>query len=250
MRMMVSPMKLTVPSAAPVQLSLSANPDHLKTERSVNNLRPCGENCQISSKFSSLMVMTKVHLSSQRSNTRSQVLSIKDRRNGIGKPVFKTCLPWKWTNFYCCLTWSVCSWCFSWCVATGSLSSQLGQSVMAAFSPPRLFCRLAGRGAFFCGFPLRWVLYIDLSLTRRVNVHDATPSLQGGFSLWMWAPMRCIVFSFLFCPVASEQPIHVGARDSVSEGCWPDLFQDIPDQSCHMLTGGAHVLGLACRSFR
>ena len=88
-RMMVSPMKLTVPSAAPIQLSLSAYPDHLKTERSVNNLRPCGENCQISSKFSSLMEMTKVHLSSQRSKTRSQVLSIKDRRNGIGKLVFK-----------------------------------------------------------------------------------------------------------------------------------------------------------------
>ena len=30
-RMMVSPMKLTVPSAAPIQLSLSAYPDHLKT---------------------------------------------------------------------------------------------------------------------------------------------------------------------------------------------------------------------------
>ena len=42
-RMMVSFVKLTVPSAAPIQLSLSANPDHLKTERSVNNLRPCGE---------------------------------------------------------------------------------------------------------------------------------------------------------------------------------------------------------------
>ena len=84
-----TPMELTVLSAAPVQLSLSANPDHLKTERSVNNLRPCEENCQISSKFSSLMEMTKVHLSSQCSKTRSQVLSIKDRRNGIGKLVFK-----------------------------------------------------------------------------------------------------------------------------------------------------------------
>ena len=34
------------------------------------------------------MEMTKVHLSSQRS-TPAQVLSIKDRKNGVGKPVFK-----------------------------------------------------------------------------------------------------------------------------------------------------------------
>ena len=32
------------------------------------------------------MEMTKVHLSS---HARSQGLSIKDRRNGVGKPVFK-----------------------------------------------------------------------------------------------------------------------------------------------------------------
>ena len=37
----------------------------------------------------------------------------------------------------------------------------------------QLFRRLAGRGALFCGFLFRWVLYVVLSLTRRVIVHDA-----------------------------------------------------------------------------
>ena len=41
-KMMVSPMKLTVPSATPKQLSRSAYPNHLKTEQLVNNSRLCG----------------------------------------------------------------------------------------------------------------------------------------------------------------------------------------------------------------
>ena len=39
-KMMVSPMQLTVPSAVPIHLSLSANPNQLMTERLANNLRP------------------------------------------------------------------------------------------------------------------------------------------------------------------------------------------------------------------
>ena len=66
-RMMVSHMQLTVASAVPIQISLSANPNQLKTERSENNLRLCGENWLTILKFSSLMEMTKVHSSSQRS---------------------------------------------------------------------------------------------------------------------------------------------------------------------------------------
>ena len=173
-RMMVSPMELTVPSAAPVQLSLSANPDHLKTETSVNNLRPCGEDYQISSEFSSLMEMTKVHLSSQRSKTRSQVLSIKDRRNGIGK-LCSNVSPLKadklllWSHLICLFLVFLLMCCNGFSLKP---SRPKCDGRLFASSP---FCRLAGRGAFFCGFPLRWVLYIVLSLTRRVNVHDATP---------------------------------------------------------------------------
>ena len=60
--------KLTVlPAAKKKQLSRFANPNHLKTGRSGSNLRLCGECWTNSSKFSSLMEMTKVHLLSQRS---------------------------------------------------------------------------------------------------------------------------------------------------------------------------------------
>ena len=58
-----------------------------KTTFTVRHL--CGECWQISSKCSSLMEMTKVHLSSQRSTHAHKSSSIKDRRNGFGKPVFK-----------------------------------------------------------------------------------------------------------------------------------------------------------------
>ena len=58
----------------------------------------------------------------------------------------------------------------------------------------------------------------------------------------MWAPMRCVVVPLLYCPVASAEPIHIGAGDSAREGSRPDLFQDVPDQGHHMLTGRARVL--------
>ena len=54
-KMMVSPMKWTVPFAAPKQLSWCANPNHLKTGRSESNLRLCGGCWPNSSKFSSLV---------------------------------------------------------------------------------------------------------------------------------------------------------------------------------------------------
>ena len=80
--MMVSSVQLTVPSAAPIQISLSVNPNQLKTERLENNLRLCGENWLTNLKFSSLMEMTAL-------DTLSHVLSMKVRRNGVWKPVFK-----------------------------------------------------------------------------------------------------------------------------------------------------------------
>ena len=56
--------------------------------------------------------------------------------------------------------------------------------------------------------------------------------------------------SSLFFLVASEQPMHMGAGDPISEGHWHDLSQDAPDQiHHHLLTSRAHALGLACRSF-
>ena len=66
-RMMVFLMQLTVPFAAPIQLSQCVNPDQLKTERLENNLRLCGESWLTNLKFSFLMEMTKVFSSFQRS---------------------------------------------------------------------------------------------------------------------------------------------------------------------------------------
>ena len=55
-----------IPFAASKQLLLSANPDQLKSERSENNLRCCGENKLTNSKISFLMEMTKVFWFSRR----------------------------------------------------------------------------------------------------------------------------------------------------------------------------------------
>ena len=130
------PYAIDSPSAASIQLSLSANPNQLKTERLENNLRLSVENWQISSKVSSLMEMTKVHVSSQRS-TLAHMSSAK-KIEGMGNlcsnlPLLEvdSCLP----LFHLC------------------------DGRLFASSP---FCRLASRGALFCGCPLRWVLYVVL----------------------------------------------------------------------------------------
>ena len=52
--------QLTVLSAAPIKVSLSANPDWLKTERLENNLRPCGK-CWLNN--SKILLRTRSHLS-------------------------------------------------------------------------------------------------------------------------------------------------------------------------------------------
>ena len=66
-RMMVFLVQLTVPSAAPTQLSQCVNPDQLKTDRLANTLRLCGESCLTNLNFTSLKEMTKVYSSSLRS---------------------------------------------------------------------------------------------------------------------------------------------------------------------------------------
>ena len=104
----------------------------------------------------------------------SQVLSIKIRRNGVGKPVFKlalmevdSCLPL--LHLTCVfLVFPVK------CCNGSSLKPARPMCDGRPFVSP-LFRRLAGRGALFRGFPFRWVLHIALSLTRSIIVHVATP---------------------------------------------------------------------------
>ena len=67
---------------------MSVNPNQLKTERLENSLRLCGELAdQLEILFlnrddEGAFIIPAL-------DARSHVLSIKDRRNGVGKPVFK-----------------------------------------------------------------------------------------------------------------------------------------------------------------
>ena len=64
-----------------------------------------------------------------------------------------------------------------------------------------LFRRLAGRGAFFRGFPFRWVLRFVLYLTRSVALHDS-PSCYREDSLdeceRPFDTLSCLLFSALW----------------------------------------------------
>ena len=86
-RMMVFLMHLTVSSATPKQL-LSANPRQLKTEILENNLHLWRELAdQLEILFSSRDDECAFIIPAL--DTRSHIPSIKDRRNGVGKPVIK-----------------------------------------------------------------------------------------------------------------------------------------------------------------
>ena len=88
---------------------------------------------------------------------------------------------------------------------------------MAAFSPPRLFAAWRVEAPFFCGFPFRWVLHFVLSLTRGVVLH-ASASCSREDSLDECGRPCDTILPSLFCPVASVQPIQIGAGDPVCEG--------------------------------
>ena len=225
---MVSHTKLTAPSAAPKQLSRCVNPNQLKTRRSESNLRLCGGCWPNSSKISSLMEMTKVHLSSQRSTHahKSSALKIEgtdleNQCSNLPPLEVDSCLPL--LHLTCVfLVFPVK------CCDGSSLKPARPMCDGRPFASP-LFRRLASRGALFRGL-LRWVLHFVLSWTRSVIVHDATLSSREDPLFECGRPrdaLSCLFFS---------------AGDSASEGSRPDLFQDVPDQGHHMLTSRAHVL--------
>ena len=64
-----------------------------------------------------------------------------------------------------------------------------------------LFRRLAGRGAFFCGFPFRWVLHFVVYLIRGIALHES-PSCSGEDSLDECGrpcdPLSCLFLSALW----------------------------------------------------
>ena len=169
---MVSPMQLTVPSAAPMQISLSANPNQLKTERLENNLRLCGKNWLTNLKFSSLVEITKVHSSSQRSILARMSSASKIAETGL-ENLCSNLLPVEADKLLPLLHLSCLFLVFLLkCCNVFSLkpTRSMCDGRFFASSP---FFRLACRGALFRGFPFRWVSHIVLSVTRGVIVHDA-----------------------------------------------------------------------------
>ena len=88
-KMMVSHTKLTAPSAAPKQLSRCVNPNQLKTGRLESNFRLCGRELADQLKILFPDGDDEGAFIVPALDAHSHVLSIKDRRNGVGKPVFK-----------------------------------------------------------------------------------------------------------------------------------------------------------------
>ena len=101
----VSPTKFIVHFAKAEPVSLFANTSHFKTVKLDNILRLCGKFWPNSSKFLFLKEMTQVHFHCPCAfDVRSRVLSIKDRRNGVGKTSVQTCSFGKRTGV--CPHWS------------------------------------------------------------------------------------------------------------------------------------------------
>ena len=82
-------MLLTVPSAAPMLQSQCVNPNQLKTESLENILRLCWRELADQLKLLFPDGDDEGAFIIPALDARSQLLSIQDRRNGVGKPVFK-----------------------------------------------------------------------------------------------------------------------------------------------------------------
>ena len=100
------------------------------------------------------------------------------------------------------------------------------------------FCSLASRGAFFCGFLLRWVLHLLLSLSRSFILHDAASCSREG-SLYececTGEALSCLFFSALW--LQSIQSIVVQEAQSAKD---IDLtcFQTFPIKTATCLQVG------------
>ena len=106
-------------------------------------------------------------------DARSQILSFKDRRNGIGKPVFKLAPLGNGQTFtLVTLDLSVLG------ISPKELQRVLSLKPTGLMCDGRsfgsaLFRRLAGRG-FFCLFLVWWVLHFAFSLIRGVAMHESS----------------------------------------------------------------------------
>ena len=164
---------MSSPFSRPKQLSRSANPNHLKTGRLESNLRLCGECWPNSLEFSSLMDMTKVHLSSQRSTPAHKFSALRIEETVLENLCSN--LPLLEVDSRLLLLRLTCVFLVFLvkCCNGSSLKPARPMCDGRPFASP-LFRRVAGRGALLRDFPSRWVLHLALSLTRSITVHAAT----------------------------------------------------------------------------
>ena len=122
----------------------------------------CGENWLTNSNFSSLMEMTKVHSSSERSMLVHNFSAFKIEETELENQCSN--LPLLEVDTHLPLLHLSCLFLVVLlkCCNVFSLKPTRPMCVGRPFASP-LFRRLAGRGAFFCGFPFRWVLRFVLT---------------------------------------------------------------------------------------
>ena len=203
-------MKLTVPSAAPKQLSRFANPNHLKTGdwnaicafvesvgRTAQNSRPWWRwrRC--------IYRPTPVH---KVLASRIEETALENLCSNLPLLEVDSCL---------LLLQRVIS------------QASTAKRVISAFSPPR------GSRRPFLRFPVSMSSTPCVIFDSQHNRACCYALLQGGSSIWMQSPVWQPVEPLLYCPLASAEPIYIGAGESVSEGYRPDLLQDVPDQPPH-----------------
>ena len=101
-------------------------------------------------------------------NVRSQVLSIKDRRNGVGKPVFKLA-PFGNGQVFALTAPDLCV-----LGIPDDVSQQvISQASTANVCRPPFRLTAFSRPPFFRGFPFRWALQSAFSLARCLTLQDA-----------------------------------------------------------------------------
>ena len=171
--MMVSLVRLTVLFS--VKTTITVRQSKSIEDREIGkNVRPCGESWLTNSKFSSLIEMTKVHSSSQRSTLAHMSSALKIEQMELEIRCSNLLLLLLEAGKHLPLLHMSClSLVFLLtCCNVFSLKPTRSMCDGRSLASP-LFRRLAGRGALFRGFPFRWVLHFVLSLTRGVTLHDS-----------------------------------------------------------------------------
>ena len=139
-------------------------------------------------------------------DARSQVLSIKDRSNGIGKPVCKLAPLGSGQLFILVAPDLSVAGIPDGVLQRNILSNQHGQCAMAALSPPRFFAAWRVVAPFSAVSRCRWVLHFALSLIRCLTMHDSTSCPMEDPLYECGRPYHDLSCLFLYCPVAPAEP--------------------------------------------